>query len=204
MFAPSRRHCLRAADGHRRSQPIFRLAKKTKAIFGLGPLSKLVRLTGGTPPNLEMKTLSKALRHPHQIFFIFFGCGGLRQSFACRAPHDRPPAASPLVTPFLGGCLIAVAKKITRMAESLWGAGMCGFFDHVFPAAGPIPSLGELQRTTPWVWLHCERCQYHAPLACAVAVIRWGADASSDRLDNAPGAARAAIRARRSSIPVGR
>jgi hypothetical protein len=96
------------------------------------------------------------------------------------------------------------AKKIMRMAESLWGAGMCGFFDHVFPAAGPIPSLGELQRTTPWVWLHCERCQHHAPLACAVAVIRWGADALSDRLGNAPGAARAAIRARRSSIPVGR
>jgi hypothetical protein len=45
---------------------------KTKAIFDLGPLSKLVRLTGGTPPNLEMKTLSKALRHPHQIFFIFW------------------------------------------------------------------------------------------------------------------------------------
>jgi hypothetical protein len=46
-------------------------SQKTKAIFDLGPLSKLVRLTGGTPPNLEMKTLSKALRHPHQIFFIF-------------------------------------------------------------------------------------------------------------------------------------
>ena len=48
--------------------------------------------------------------------------------------------------------------------------------------AGPIPTLGELQRATPWVWLWCERCQHHAPLACAVAVIRWGADASSDRL----------------------
>ena len=47
---------------------------------------------------------------------------------------------------------------------------------------GPIPTLGELQRATPWVWLWCERCQHHAPLACAVAVIRWGADASSDRL----------------------
>jgi len=36
----------------------------------------------------------------------------------------------------------------------------------------PRPTLGELQRTTPWVWLWCERCQHHAPLACAVAVIR--------------------------------
>jgi hypothetical protein len=47
---------------------------------------------------------------------------------------------------------------------------------------GLRPTLGELQRTTPWVWLWCERCQHHAPFACAVAVILWGADASSDKL----------------------
>jgi len=47
---------------------------------------------------------------------------------------------------------------------------------------GPRPTLGELQRATPWVWLWCERCQHHAPLACAVAVIRRGPDASSDKL----------------------
>jgi hypothetical protein len=47
---------------------------------------------------------------------------------------------------------------------------------------GPIPTLGDLQRATPWVWLWCERCQHHTPLACAVAVIRWGAGTSSDRL----------------------
>src|SRR5690242_15712103 len=47
---------------------------------------------------------------------------------------------------------------------------------------GPIPTLGELQQSTPWVWLWCERCQHHSPFACAVAVIRWGAGASSDRL----------------------
>jgi hypothetical protein len=28
----------------------------------------------------------------------------------------------------------------------------------------------------------CERCQHHAPLACAVPVILWGPDASSDKL----------------------
>ena len=32
------------------------------------------------------------------------------------------------------------------------------------------------------MWLWCEHCQHHAPLACAVAVILWGADASSDKL----------------------
>src|SRR5436305_956940 len=47
---------------------------------------------------------------------------------------------------------------------------------------GPIPTLGELQGTTPWIWLWCERCQHHAPLACAVPIIRWGAGISSNRL----------------------
>jgi hypothetical protein len=43
-------------------------------------------------------------------------------------------------------------------------------------------TLGDLHRATPWLWLNCEHCQHHAPLACAVAVIRWGAGASSDLL----------------------
>src|SRR6266513_2990955 len=47
------------------------------------------------------------------------------------------------------------------------------------------PTLGELQRSTPWVWLWCERRQHHAPLACAVAVIRWGPSTSSDKLRTA-------------------
>jgi hypothetical protein len=29
-------------------------------------------------------------------------------------------------------------------------------------------TLGDLHRATPWLWLHCEKCQHHAPLACAV------------------------------------
>lgn len=47
---------------------------------------------------------------------------------------------------------------------------------------GPRATLGDLQRSTPWVWLWCERCQHHSPLACAVGVIRWGTAASSDLL----------------------
>ena len=41
---------------------------------------------------------------------------------------------------------------------------------------------GDLQRATPWLWLYCERCHHHSPLACAVVVIRWGARVSSDAL----------------------
>jgi hypothetical protein len=40
-------------------------------------------------------------------------------------------------------------------------------------------TLGDLQRATPWLWL--ARSAY-APLACAVPVIRWGPDTSSDKL----------------------
>jgi hypothetical protein len=47
---------------------------------------------------------------------------------------------------------------------------------------GPRPTLGELHGATPWVWMHCDRCQHKAPFACAVAVIRWGANETSDRL----------------------
>jgi hypothetical protein len=43
-------------------------------------------------------------------------------------------------------------------------------------------TLGDLHGATPWVWLNCEKCSHHAPLACAVPVIRWGAGASSDKL----------------------
>jgi hypothetical protein len=47
---------------------------------------------------------------------------------------------------------------------------------------GPRPTLGTLQRKAPWLWLCCEKCQHHAPFALAAAVIRWGPNASSDKL----------------------
>ena len=43
-------------------------------------------------------------------------------------------------------------------------------------------TLGDLHRATPWLWLHCEKYQHYAPLVCAVPVIRWGAQTSSDKL----------------------
>ena len=47
--------------------------------------------------------------------------------------------------------------------------------------ADKLPTtLGD--RATPWVWVNCEKCPHHAPLACAVPVICWGANASSDKL----------------------
>jgi hypothetical protein len=49
---------------------------------------------------------------------------------------------------------------------------------------GPRPTLAELQRSSSWWWLHCELCQHSAPFACAAAVIRWGAEESSDKLRN--------------------
>jgi hypothetical protein len=51
------------------------------------------------------------------------------------------------------------------------------------PYTGPRPTLGELLcSSTKWVWLIWERCPHSAPFACAVAVIRWGPDTSSDKL----------------------
>jgi hypothetical protein len=50
---------------------------------------------------------------------------------------------------------------------------------------GPAPTLGELQRgSSKWAWVYCESgsCHHRAPMAFAPLVIRWGPDASSDRL----------------------
>lgn len=68
---------------------------------------------------------------------------------------------------------------------------------------GQRPTLGDLQRATPWVWLYCERCPHHASLACAVAVIRWGPDASSDRLRQWTRCTACGSNARPSSAPAG-
>jgi hypothetical protein len=43
-------------------------------------------------------------------------------------------------------------------------------------------TLGDLHGATPWLWVYCEKCSHKAPLACAVAVIRWGPNVSSDKL----------------------
>jgi hypothetical protein len=47
---------------------------------------------------------------------------------------------------------------------------------------GPRPTLGQLQRSSCWWWLHCQRCQHRAPIALAPPVILWGADAPGDKL----------------------
>jgi hypothetical protein len=45
-----------------------------------------------------------------------------------------------------------------------------------------VPTLGELQRDCPWAWVWCERCQHHSPMAFVPLMIRWGCDASSNKL----------------------
>lgn len=45
-----------------------------------------------------------------------------------------------------------------------------------------VPTLGQLRRSSCWVWIHCKACPHHAPAAFAPLIIRWGPDASSDRL----------------------
>jgi hypothetical protein len=47
-----------------------------------------------------------------------------------------------------------------------------------------VPTLAELRRDVSWFWAHCanHRCSHYAPVALAVPIIRFGADASSDVL----------------------
>jgi len=46
----------------------------------------------------------------------------------------------------------------------------------------PVPTLGQIHRGTPWLWLNCPACRHHRPVAIAPFVIRWGSEVSSDVL----------------------
>jgi hypothetical protein len=50
--------------------------------------------------------------------------------------------------------------------------------------APPIPTLAELRASSPWFWVHCKQndCGHSAPMALVPLIIRWSANASSDRL----------------------
>ena len=45
-----------------------------------------------------------------------------------------------------------------------------------------VPTLAELREHSAWFWVYCEKCPHHAPVAFVPLMIRWGADASSDKL----------------------
>ena len=45
-----------------------------------------------------------------------------------------------------------------------------------------VPTLAELRKSGSWVWVYCEKCLHRAPFAFVPLMIRWGADASSDKL----------------------
>jgi len=50
-----------------------------------------------------------------------------------------------------------------------------------------VPTLAELRNASPWFWVYCRQndCTHYAPMAFVPLMIRWGADASSDRLRQA-------------------
>ncbi len=45
-----------------------------------------------------------------------------------------------------------------------------------------VPTLAELRQHSAWFWLYCEKCLHSAPVAFVPLMIRWGGDASSDKL----------------------
>jgi hypothetical protein len=46
------------------------------------------------------------------------------------------------------------------------------------------PTLEQMRQSAPWLWVNCTnaRCLHKAPMALVPLIIRWGGDASSDRL----------------------
>jgi hypothetical protein len=50
----------------------------------------------------------------------------------------------------------------------------------------PAPTLGDLRRSAPWLWINCAAgCGHYRPVALAPFIIRYGAEASSDMLRRA-------------------
>jgi hypothetical protein len=41
-------------------------------------------------------------------------------------------------------------------------------------APGPRPTLAQLRERHSWLWVWCERCHHHAPMALVPFIIRWG------------------------------
>jgi hypothetical protein len=48
----------------------------------------------------------------------------------------------------------------------------------------PIPTLIELKRITPWMWVCCPKCMHQTPMAFVPLIIWWGPNTSSDKLRN--------------------
>lgn len=49
----------------------------------------------------------------------------------------------------------------------------------------PVPTIGDLMRDANpnWVWVHCVvDCSHAKPMTLAQFAIRWGMDASSDKI----------------------
>jgi hypothetical protein len=46
------------------------------------------------------------------------------------------------------------------------------------------PTLEEMRQSAPWLWMLCRnvKCMHRAPMAITPLIIRWGGNASSDRL----------------------
>jgi hypothetical protein len=94
-------------------------------------------------------------------------------------PHCLPSAFARLrpAPKHAALALVAAAHGATSGAETQsLAAGLdplCGARIPPMKMPRATTTLGDLHRATPWLWLNCERCQHHAPLACAVAVIRW-------------------------------
>jgi hypothetical protein len=54
----------------------------------------------------------------------------------------------------------------------------------MLPRDNEVPTLGDMQRSMPWIWLSCDglNCSHTRSIAVAPFVIRYGADTSSNVL----------------------
>lgn len=65
----------------------------------------------------------------------------------------------------------------------------------------PPPTLAQIHRDTRWIWLVCNGCGHFQPVTLAAYVIRWGGDASSDRLRQSARCGRCGVKGATTQAP---
>jgi hypothetical protein len=100
------------------------------------------------------------------------------------------------------GCsVIAPAEQLALVAFRAVPMARC--FTDEPDGHHPVATLADLRRVTPWLWVHCERCQHRSPVALVSLIIRWSAEASSDVLHRSARCTRCGRKGATIQIPMG-
>jgi hypothetical protein len=179
--APSRRRAASQIFVHRAFPAVPPVSLARIAVRRRRPCAGPEKAAGGAAPDRAVTAESESHK------------GGQRSRVACRRAADdhRAPAGlrcrhgpQRLGIYLHRSTLLPMSgepSNFNARAMARWLASR-GRSHAKWQPPGPRPTLVELQRSHCWIWVYCEKCLHHAPMALVPLIIRWGAEASSDQL----------------------